>query len=104
MKSGDMRTGAARGRLEGERVRGETLIIGEQGVVHAAIEAGVVQISGEVLGDITAKRSVELFESSTVTGKIRAPRLVVWTGAVFNGTCEMPAARSPARDVPLPDA
>jgi cytoskeletal protein CcmA (bactofilin family) len=66
-------------------------------VVHAAIEAGVVQVSGEALGNITAKRSVELFESSTVTGTIRSPRLVIWKGAVFNGTCEMPAAQSPDR-------
>ena len=85
-------------RFEGELVRGETLVIGEDGVVHAEIQVEILQVSGQVLGNITAKRRVDLLESSTVTGTIRTPRLTIWKGAVFNGTCDMPAAQPPERD------
>ena len=86
-------------RFEGDHVRGETLVIGEHGVVHAEIQVEILQVRGQVLGNITAKRWVELLESSTVTGTIRTPRLTIWNGAVFNGTCDMPAAQPPGPDV-----
>lgn len=80
------------GRIGGLCVRGETLIIGEGGHVDAEIQVERLQVSGHVRGDITAKRWVELLEMSQVTGTIRTPRLTIWRGAVFNGTCEMPTA------------
>ena len=83
------------GRIEGTFVRGEALIIGEGGQVDAEIQVERLQVSGHVHGNITAKRWVELLETSQVTGTIRTPRLTIWRGAVFNGTCEMPTARTP---------
>ncbi len=83
------------GRVEGQGVRGEALIIGEKGSVEAEILVERLQVSGHVRGDITAKRWVELLETSQVTGTIRTPRLTIWRGAVFNGTCEMPTTPKP---------
>lgn len=80
------------GRLEGTCVRGDALIIGERGHVDAEIRVERLQVGGQVRGNITAKRWVELLETSQVTGMIRTPRLTIWRGAVFNGTCEMPPA------------
>jgi cytoskeletal protein CcmA (bactofilin family) len=80
------------GRLEGTYVRGEALVVGEGGQVDAEIHVERLQVSGHVRGNITAKRWVELLETSQVTGTIRTPRLTIWRGAVFNGTCEMPTA------------
>ncbi len=77
------------GCLEGAGVRGELLIIAERGQVHADIEVEIAQVSGEVQGNITARQQVELLGSSRVTGTIRTPRLVIWKGAFFNGTCAM---------------
>jgi len=87
------------GHFEGEHVRGETLVIGEHGLVDAEIRVEILQVSGQVLGNITAKRWVELLESSTVTGTIRTPRLMIWKGAIFNGTCDMPATQSPENEI-----
>jgi cytoskeletal protein CcmA (bactofilin family) len=53
------------------------------------------QVSGHLRGNVTAKRWVELLETGQVTGTIRTPRLTIWRGAVFNGTCEMPTALNP---------
>ena len=87
------------GHFEGEHVRGETLVIGEHGLVDAEIRVEILQVSGQALGNITATRWVELLESSTVTGAIRTPRLTIWKGAVFNGTCDMPAAQPPENEI-----
>ncbi len=94
------------GRMEGTFVRGETLIIGERGQVDAEIVIERLQVSGYVRGNITAKRWVELLDTSQVTGTIRTPRLTIWRGAVFNGRCEMPApTRSESRGPePIGDA
>lgn len=81
------------GHLEGEFVRGETLIIGEHGLVSADIQVEILQVSGQVQGNITAKRWVEFLETSQVTGTVRTPRLTIWKGSVFNGKCEMPRSR-----------
>jgi cytoskeletal protein CcmA (bactofilin family) len=77
------------GHLEGEIVRGEVLIIGERGQVNTEIEVGILQVSGQVQGNITARQRVELLGPSRVTATIRTPCLVIWKGAVFNGKCEM---------------
>jgi cytoskeletal protein CcmA (bactofilin family) len=84
-------TGAIRvdGHLEGETVRGEVLIVGERGRVNGEILVGILQVSGNVQGNITARQRVELLASSQVTGTIRTPCLVIWKGAVFNGKSEM---------------
>ena len=77
------------GHLEGEVLRGDVLIVGERGQVNAAIEVGILQVSGQVHGNIMASQRVELLGPSRVTGTIRTPCLVIWNGAIFNGKCEM---------------
>lgn len=100
---GDVRFhGALRidGQLEGAFVCGEVLIIGEHGQIDAEIDVELIQVSGNVRGNITAKQWAELLDSSQVTGTIRTPRLTIWRGAVFNGKCEMPAALGPENRAP----
>ncbi len=95
-------TGAFRvdGLLEGEIVRGEVLIVGEQGHVKGQIEVGCLMVGGQVQGNITARERVELLEASRVTGLIRTPRLVIAKGAVLNGKCEMAGSGDNAPDGP----
>ncbi len=77
------------GRLEGEVVGDELLIVGENGVVRADMEVGSLVSSGRIEGNIRAKKRVELLASSTVIGQISTPCLVVMEGAMLNGTCDM---------------
>jgi cytoskeletal protein CcmA (bactofilin family) len=91
---GELRFGGAirlEGYLEGEIVQGEILIIGERGRVNAEVDVGILQVRGEVHGNITASQRVELLGGGRITGTIRTPCLVIWKGAVFNGKCEMPS-------------
>ncbi|HXH84776.1 MAG TPA: polymer-forming cytoskeletal protein [Candidatus Tectomicrobia bacterium] len=88
------------GRFRGELASNDTLIIGDKGVVHANIHAGVVLVSGEVVGNIVAADRVELRGHARVTGDIEAPVVTVEEGVFFEGRCRMTRAQQPAREAP----
>lgn len=81
------------GKFSGEISSSDTLIIGEKGVVHATIRAGVVLISGQVTGNIAGGERVELRGAARVFGDIEAPVVVVEEGVLFEGHCRMAKAR-----------
>lgn len=83
------------GRLHGEIVSNDTLVIGEKGVVNANIHAGFVQISGEVVGDVYALERVELCATARVYGDVEGPVVVIEDGAAFEGHCRMSKVRAP---------
>lgn len=84
------------GRLEGEVISKDTLIIGEMGQVKAQVEVGQFICKGRFSGDILARRLVKLYPPAEVTGTMRAPAIVIDDGAVFNGKCEMYRPEAPA--------
>ena len=93
------------GKLRGEIVANDSLVIGDKGVVNATIRAGAVQILGEVVGDVHATERVELCASCRVYGDVDSPIVVIEEGALFQGTCKMTRARpmemaqTPTRDL-----
>ena len=98
------------GRFRGEIISNDSLIVGEKGVVNASIRAGVVLISGEVVGNVNASERVELRGNARVYGDVEAPVVVIEEGVLFEGHCRMTktrpveVAQPPARDfsvVPL---
>jgi cytoskeletal protein CcmA (bactofilin family) len=81
------------GKLTGEIWSDDTLIIGEKGVVNAAVRAGIVLVSGEVRGNILGTERVELRGSARVYGDVEAPVVVVEEGVLFEGHCRMTKGR-----------
>ena len=77
------------GKLRGEISSNDTLIVGEKGVINASIRAGVVLVSGEVVGNIAGIERVELRGTARVSGDIEAPVVVVDEGVQFDGHCRM---------------
>lgn len=67
----------------------KNLTIGESGKVKADVHASVIDILGEVEGDVRGDEIVRLKASARVDGNIRAPRLVLEDGAFFTGSIEM---------------
>jgi cytoskeletal protein CcmA (bactofilin family) len=90
------------GKFRGEIVSSDTLIIGEKGIVHATIRAGIVLISGQVVGNLVATERVELRGSARVFGDVEAPVVVVEEGVLFEGHCRM--AQAPAAVETAPTA
>jgi len=77
------------GKFKGEICSSDTLIIGEKAVVNASIRAGVVLVSGEVVGNVLATDRVELRGTARVFGDVDAPVVVVEEGVLFEGQCRM---------------
>src|SRR5881396_3293410 len=61
------------GRFKGEVFSDDTLVIGEGAVVEAEIEIGEVIIQGTVVGNVKAKRSIEIHAPGRVKGDLHTP-------------------------------
>ncbi len=80
------------GIINGEIEAQESVIIGETAVINAQIDAGTVVVKGKVVGDITARKRVELRAPGKLTGNINTPSLVIHEGVFFEGHCAMGVA------------
>lgn len=77
------------GKLEGEVITEDTLIVGEKAIINAEINVGIVVISGKLTGNITAKERVDIHASGEVNGNINTKILTVEEGVIFQGHCNM---------------
>lgn len=82
------------GVVDGEIHCQAALTIGEGAEVRAKISGGIVVIRGKVEGNVTAKEKVELLAPARLTGNVKAPRVVISEGVVFDGDCSMGVAKS----------
>ncbi|MBP7552301.1 MAG: polymer-forming cytoskeletal protein [Spirochaetes bacterium] len=65
------------------------LVIGEGAIIQANISAGSVVVSGTIKGDVTALEKVEMLPTGRVYGNIKARKVKISDGVVFNGRCEI---------------
>src|SRR5882724_11205017 len=73
------------GRFKGEVFSDDVLVIGEGAVVEAEIDIGEVIIQGTVIGNVKAKRSIEIHAPGRVKGDLHTPRLQIDKGVIFEG-------------------
>ncbi|HXV76377.1 MAG TPA: polymer-forming cytoskeletal protein, partial [Candidatus Polarisedimenticolaceae bacterium] len=86
------------GRVEGKiTLKEHVLTIGANGQIDAELQAKAVIVHGKVTGNITADNKVEIANSGTVMGDIRAPRVSISDGAMFKGSIDMDVASSARR-------
>lgn len=76
------------GRVEGNICTDGLLMIGETAVVIGNIEAGSVICRGMIIGDVVASEEVELLESASLNGTVRAPLFSVDDSALVNDNME----------------
>jgi cytoskeletal protein CcmA (bactofilin family) len=95
------------GRFKGEVFSDDVLVIGEGAIVEATIEIGDVIIQGKVVGNITAKRSIEIHAPGHVEGDLYTPQLQIDKGVIFEGRSFMKnmgslkATPPPAKPAPV---
>jgi cytoskeletal protein CcmA (bactofilin family) len=77
------------GHYEGELRGGEMLEVGPQAKVNAHIEAAHVVVYGHFTCNVVATEKVELKQGAKLIGNIRAPKLEIDDGVIFEGQCEM---------------
>jgi cytoskeletal protein CcmA (bactofilin family) len=92
------------GRFKGEVFTDDTLVIGEGAHVEASVDVGEVIIQGTVVGNVTAKRSIEIHAPGRVKGDLHTPTLQIDKGVIFEGRSFMEAATSNQRPAAQPAA
>ncbi len=81
------------GTIEGSVELGaHRLTVGREGVVNASVEARVVEVVGQITGNVVASECVEIKAGGLVGGDIRAPRVIMNDGAIVVGSLDMSAA------------
>jgi len=81
------------GRFKGEVFSEDVLVIGENAHVEAEIEVGEIIIQGTVVGNVTAKRSIEVHAPGRVKGDLHTPSLQIDKGVIFEGRSFMETAQ-----------
>ncbi len=85
-------------KIEGE-VKGEissdsgTLIIGENAVIKGDITVDQALIWGQVNGNVSARKMIEIYSSAKVTGDIRTPLITIQPGSFYTGICNMDSSQ-----------
>lgn len=77
------------GKLIGEVTASESLAIGVTGEVEGNITAKNVTIGGKVRGTINASEKIVFEGKSVIRGDIRATRLIIDEGTIFDGKVSM---------------
>jgi cytoskeletal protein CcmA (bactofilin family) len=77
------------GKLSGEIFSDDVLVVGEGAEVSAEIDIGEIIIQGTVVGNIRAKRSIEIHAPGRVRGDLTTPSLQIDKGVIFEGKCFM---------------
>ncbi len=80
------------GRFKGTIVAEGDVVIGESAYVEATLRGRNVVIAGEVHGEVEAAGRIELAATGKLYGDLKAVRLLVEEGAVFQGNCYTAAA------------
>jgi len=77
------------GKIKGDLKTNDSLVIGKQGEIEGEIIAKNTVVGGKVTGKINAQGKVVLEANAIFKGEIKAARLVIDDGAVFDGQCTM---------------
>ena len=80
-----------RGKVSGEINSKGVLVVDEEAVVNANINATRVLIRGQVRGDVKAAEKVEVTVTGKLTGNVVSPEIMMESGCLFNGRCMMTA-------------
>jgi cytoskeletal protein CcmA (bactofilin family) len=86
ISEGDLRIDGA---LEGSIESKAKVAIGPSSLITGNVKARSADISGRIDGDLSIDETVYLRSTSQISGNISAGKLVIESGAVFNGTCNM---------------
>lgn len=77
------------GMIKGKIITSGRLVIGNTAKIEGDVECANIDVTGIVLGNITANGTVSLKAPARVVGNIIASVLAVEPGVFFNGNCQM---------------
>jgi cytoskeletal protein CcmA (bactofilin family) len=81
------------GRIVGEVTATQNVSVGSTGDIDGNITAKNVTIGGKIKGMVVAQEKLVFEAKAVVRGDIRAAKLVIDEGALFDGKCMMSEAK-----------
>src|SRR6185436_13931086 len=90
------------GHIKGKVTGTGVVTVGEQANLQADVIAPIVIVHGIVRGEMQATDRLELHRTAKVKGSIRAARIRIDEGAVFEGECRMTPKDAPAVKAEMP--
>jgi cytoskeletal protein CcmA (bactofilin family) len=97
-----------RGKVQGRIETTADLFVEEDGTVEAEVATRNIDVRGTVVGNVTASERFEIHPGGSVTGDVRAPRVVLADGGKYKGNIDMAVpsgrigAETPAAAVSVP--
>ena len=73
------------GEFSGKVKSTSKVLVGKKGKGFCDIEADIVEVGGELRGNVIAKTIIKIYSSGKVTGNLEAPRIILEEGVVYNG-------------------
>jgi cytoskeletal protein CcmA (bactofilin family) len=77
------------GRVKGKLVCKNTLTIGANGEIEGEVEAKNAIVGGKINGKLKVAEKLVLESKSILVGELKASKLIIEEGAVFEGTSNM---------------
>jgi cytoskeletal protein CcmA (bactofilin family) len=77
------------GNVTGSLYSNDTIVISEEAIIFADIQANIILVSGTVKGTIKADSRVEMRGPARFEGTIISPSLIVEEGVIFHGNTRM---------------
>jgi cytoskeletal protein CcmA (bactofilin family) len=81
------------GRVIGEVTASQSIAVGPSGDLEGNMSARNITIGGKIKGTVLAQEKLVLESKASIRGDIRAAKLVIDEGAVFDGKCVMSEAK-----------
>jgi len=81
------------GKVIGEIIASNSVAVGASGDVDGTISAKNITIGGKMKGAVQAQEKLVFENKAVIRGDIRAAKLVIDEGAVFDGKCVMSDAK-----------
>ncbi len=78
-----------KGKIEGDIISDNNIIIEKEGKVYGNIEARQVIIAGYIEGDVTGYEKVVILKTGVLKGDIKTAKLKIADGVIFEGSCKM---------------
>ena len=89
------------GTLKGTLICKNTLTVGINGEIEGDVEAKNAIIGGKINGKIKVAEKLVLESKSTLIGELKASKLIIDDGAVFEGTSKMAGTPKPPLEEPV---
>lgn len=84
------------GKVEGEVLSDDTLVVAPGGEVRGTVRVGTLIVTGGLVeATVFAAHAVEIHPEGRLVGEVTSPVFQIERGAIFEGTSRMPTAKEP---------